>query len=383
MLAESILAPPPLDPDDWAEEMAWAEPKYKKGQVKWAGQMLAKQDSLSAEKREEMTAIINNWRSSHNFPLNTFHVGLKKRSQKLDPHAITAQRIKRLASIGLKLERFPTMTLGQMQDIGGCRAILGTIDQVDQLVELYQRGDLKHDLYEIDDYIFEPKDSGYRGIHLKWKYRSDKNMKYDGLRIEMQLRSRLQHVWATAVETVGTLLSVSLKSSQGDDEWLRFFALMSCAFAYREGTDRVPGCPPNYSTLIKEIRILARKLDVSNKLKAYAGALDLIEDHASPSDHFFLIVLDAANQNVRVQTYKQSQSKEANLAYIQREEAMRKEVGVDVVLVSVDSLKSLRSAYPNYFLDTDIFRDLFDETVRSLKAPAGGKRSMPQQLQLL
>ncbi len=45
------------------------------------------------------------------------------------------------------------------------------------------------------------------------------------LLIELQLRTRLQHEWATAVETMGTFLQSSLKSSQGPEEWLDFFSL--------------------------------------------------------------------------------------------------------------------------------------------------------------
>jgi CheY-like chemotaxis protein len=86
--------------------------------------------------------VINNWRSSHNFPLNTFHIGLKKRAKIIDPKAITAQRIKRLASIETKLGRYPTMTLSQMQDIGGCRAIVATATDVSKLCESYAGSDL-------------------------------------------------------------------------------------------------------------------------------------------------------------------------------------------------------------------------------------------------
>ena len=367
----------------WDVAMAWAEPKYTKRKVNWAGEMLSKQDDISLEDHLQMTAIINNWRSSHNFPLNTFHIGLKRRATDICASAITAQRIKRLASIDLKLTRFKTMTLGQMQDVGGCRAILETIDQVDNLVELYKRGDLKHTLYEIDDYILEPKDSGYRGIHLKWKYLSDKSKKYNGLRIEMQLRSRLQHVWATAVETVGTLLSMSLKSSQGDEDWQRFFALMSCAFAIREGTDLIPNCPTGWGNLRKEIRAYAKKLDVLSKLKMYAGSLDIVTRSLDRGGHYYLMELDTGNLNVTTTVYKANQSQLANVAYIKKEEASRNRPGFEVVLVSVDSLKSLRSAYPNYFLDTKIFRELVDETIRSSSAIVGGKRTMAQQLQLL
>jgi hypothetical protein len=58
--------------------------------------------------------IINNWRSAHNFPLNTFHVGLRRRAKAIDPGCITAQRIKRMSSIEHKLKRdeFSLIRLG-------------------------------------------------------------------------------------------------------------------------------------------------------------------------------------------------------------------------------------------------------------------------------
>jgi ppGpp synthetase/RelA/SpoT-type nucleotidyltranferase len=66
------------------------------------------------------------------------------------------------------------MTLSQMQDIGGCRAIVATAVQVDQLCANYAESDIKHALHRDikhalhrkDNYIATPKDSGYRGVHL-------------------------------------------------------------------------------------------------------------------------------------------------------------------------------------------------------------------------
>ena len=62
-----------------------------------------------------------------------------------------------MSSIQLKLLRYPTMKLAQIQDIGGCRAILSSIKEVDELVAAYlereSRG-VKHKLYGTpDDYI--------------------------------------------------------------------------------------------------------------------------------------------------------------------------------------------------------------------------------------
>ncbi len=52
--------------------------------------------------------------------------------------------------------------------------------------------------------------------------------------IEVQLRTRLQHNWATAVETVGIFTGEALKSSQGNEDWQDFFRLVSTWFAHKE-----------------------------------------------------------------------------------------------------------------------------------------------------
>ncbi len=60
------------------------------------------------------------------------------------------------------------------------------------------------------------------GCYLIYRYFSDRQTKYNTLKVELQLRSQLQHAWAAAVETVGAFVQQALKSSLGEEEWLRF-----------------------------------------------------------------------------------------------------------------------------------------------------------------
>ena len=78
----------------------------------------------------------------------------------------------------------------------------------------------------------------------------------------MQLRTKLQHAWAPAVETVGTFIRQALKSSQGEEEWLRFSAFMGTAIALREKQSLVPGTPQDRSKLVSELRQYASQLEV-------------------------------------------------------------------------------------------------------------------------
>src|ERR1700676_217452 len=63
---------------------------------------------------------------------------LFNRARKIDPRALIAQRLKRRPSIEIKLRDNPNMKLSQMQDIGGCRAILRTVTDVKKLMAKYK-----------------------------------------------------------------------------------------------------------------------------------------------------------------------------------------------------------------------------------------------------
>lgn len=111
--------------------MAWSEPLFDVQAVNRAGKVLARSAAEDIENwsvdewtaYEEAIAVVNNWRSSHSYPLNTFQVNLRNVGRKFEKDVLIAQRIKRLSSIRHKLDRFPNMRLSQMQDLGGCRAI--------------------------------------------------------------------------------------------------------------------------------------------------------------------------------------------------------------------------------------------------------------------
>ncbi|HEX4338089.1 MAG TPA: RelA/SpoT domain-containing protein, partial [Polyangiaceae bacterium] len=228
------------------------------------------------------------------------------------------------------------------------------VPRVQQLRDAYvHHSDLRHELINEDNYLISPKKSGYRGIHLVYEYRSDRSGEHDGRKIEMQLRSRLQHAWATAVETVGMFSSQYLKSSRGDKQWLRFFALMGSCIALREKAPMVPGTPSNARQLYAELVELERALDVRRRLKAYGRALNVLGD--DNAGYYFLLDLDTEKEVLKVMGFPKSGLLAAQEAYQRREKEVVGRPGRDTVLVSVDSVNHLRSAYPNFYLDTHLF----------------------------
>jgi hypothetical protein len=343
--------------------VAWTRPDYSRAAVDSAGRTYIDGKS-TPEDRERALAVINSWRSSHSYPLNTWQISLRKKAADVDADPTVAQRIKRLPSIRHKLERFPGMKLSRMQDIGGARAVVASVDEVGDLVAYYlDTSRIKHKLVRHDDYIAGPKESGYRGVHLAYSYYSDRRSDWNGLKVEIQVRSRLQHGWATAVETVGAFTQQALKSSLGSDEWLRFFALMSSALALREHRALVPGTPDDSATLTKELRSAAKKLKVIERLRSYGTTLQHVEKTMDgvKGGHLFLLDLDLDAQQLTLWDFENAA--QATEQYEALERGIEGQGNRDAVLVSVESINALQRAYPNYFLDTTAFVESIEEAI--------------------
>ena len=162
--------------------MAWTKPEYPHNQVNNAGDILISSSPTSsyedAVKLDEALNVINNWRSSHSCPLQSIKMTLLGRAKTIDRQSLIAQRIKRIRAIAVKLRRNPNMKLSKMHDIGGCRAVMRTVSQVEGLVAYYEKATAKNKLRGGEfvkkyDYIQTPKSDGYRGVHLVYKYRSE------------------------------------------------------------------------------------------------------------------------------------------------------------------------------------------------------------------
>ena len=227
-----------------------------------------------------------------------------------------------------------------------------------------QRSRTRNTLDHVDDYISSPQRSGYRGIHLIYRFTTTTLSECNGLKIEVQLRSPLQHAWATAVETVGTFTRHALKSSQGPEDWLRFFQVMGTVVAVREGTASVPNTPADQDELINELRAHTERLSVVNILRGFRNALNVSQQFTSKDARYFLMELDPNAERVTIVGFRLDELPRATQLYTDVEKRIA-ERGGDAVLVSVDSLASLRRAYPNYFLDTDMFIGILDEALKS------------------
>lgn len=79
------------------------------------------------------------------------------------------------------------------------------------------------------------------------------------------------------METVAIFSGQALKSSVGDADWLRLFALMGTDIACAEGLPTIPETPAETRALRNELAILAHAVDALPRLEPYRETLRVLE----------------------------------------------------------------------------------------------------------
>ncbi len=345
---------------------------YSGKQINRAGELLAQENPLSNDPSgyEQAMEILSYWRSCHEGPLNQAVELLSASAQKFDHKAVVAKRLKRTPSIVGKLCRFSGMKLKNMQDIGGCRAILSNEKRVQKLVrELKQKMN-----FRIKDYISDPKSDGYRSIHLVGDF---SNGHGSAMPIEIQVRTHAQHSWATAVEIIDLFTGQAIKANRGSGDWRNFFLSASDQLALIE--DITLYNQISQSKLVEELLNryedrrdimkhkaitssaatlyrLGEKLGILDRFSAFAVSLKAVDDHlTSTSAGYALLEIDTIRNQISASTYENEQFHVAADAYLTAEKKAAISKGVVVALVSADAVGGIREAYPNYFADSSLF----------------------------
>ncbi|OOR91379.1 (p)ppGpp synthetase [Moraxella caviae] len=322
-----------------------------KKQIQKAGKALKK--NATGQEYENAMQVLSQWRALHTYPINTFQALLRRKAKKYK-NPIIAQRLKRTPSIITKLQRFPNMDLSRMQDIGGLRVIVGGIDDVYHLHKSLMGG--KHEpLLPPNDYIKQPKADGYRSLHQVFRYHNSDNPELNDLFVELQIRTKLQHAWATAVETLGIVEKSSLKTGGGSDEIKRFFKLASALFSYHEKQPILAELAGVDAQAIKqELQEIEKRLQIFSKLQGIIITAKQIETNNTSSD-YYLMELDSDKGAVNLIAFTKSQMTQAQTLYKAREMDTKDTPNIEVVLIAAGDLKQVKKAYPNYFLDTQDF----------------------------
>jgi hypothetical protein len=348
-------------------------------QVMRAGERLIRQDIYLPENLVELNCafdILSYWRFCHAKPLENALEKIQPEIIKIDSTAIFAKRLKRFPSIVLKLRRFPRMNLKNMQDIGGCRIVVSNRKKLNQAVRVLKkmREFNYEDGYKLKDYIKNPKSDGYRSFHIIGLFNDDKGEKR---KVEVQLRTRIQHYWATALEIIDLFTKQSLKTNQGEKLWSKFFIDVSQHFVIMDDIhlfnkmDQAERLK-NYLPKLQENRDLAssmidicessRKLNVLEKLNAFANSLRIIGEKLDSVgvDGYVLLEIDIKRTSLTYRIFEESSSKEAQDVYTEAEKVATsnkksKDQQTIVALVYAKAFGGIREAYPNFFADSSRF----------------------------
>jgi putative GTP pyrophosphokinase len=331
---------------------------YSKGELDRAGERLR----LGRATANDL-AILDNWRAAHLYVINTFQSSLRARRNRIvtEKSIAIAQRLKRRPTIIDKLSREPGMSLSRMHDIAGCRLIFESLDNLQQFRSGVLESRAAHQLVgdrDRYDYIASPKPSGYRGIHDVYKYQvgSKGGQKWNGLRLELQYRTEIQHAWATAVEISDIVNSTRLKFSDANTKLKRLFLLCSELLSRRY--EDVPGPCPNMETddVVHELDDLEADIHAIGRLRNLTSSK--FREFARSSKLFILINYMSGPEEAQFRAEGFSDNASAVRRYTELEAELQNKA--DVVLVGSSQQDAIKLAYTNYFSDASIFIRLVD-----------------------
>jgi hypothetical protein len=103
-------------------------------------------------------------------------------------------------------------------------------------------------------------------------------------------------------------------------------------------------------------------LQIENVLRQWSTAIQTLTENP-PEAESYLLVLDSEKMTMKITAYQEQERLFATDEYSRTEKEIAGNSKLQAVLVSVDSVRDLRRAYPNYFLDTSVFINAVKQTI--------------------
>lgn len=262
------------------------------------------------------------------------------------------------------MKRF-SVRLSQLQDIGGTRVIVDQNKDVDDLVNFlkdrfYSSKEVK--VVRLTDYRGEGReDSGYRAFHLI--------LERDGYKMELQVRSKIQHYWAEIIERTSVIYGHHLKELEGHQDVIQYFKKLSDLF-YEIEAGRTPSA--QLRTKIEDLRLKSEQIiqnaDKKNVFSSYINEgvtkdLEQKEKSLGPSGlNYWIFVFNWNIGSFVVWDLITNDPQGAIKKYVEYENKYTSDNGFEVVLVGSSKVTTLRQTHSHYFglnhSDGSILEDL-------------------------
>lgn len=355
--------------------MPFSKPPGDLEPVRQAGRAIATGNSSTSQDQ-----LVDEWRASHAYVLNTFQLLCKRRLASAQISAEFAQRLKRRKTVIDKLRRrrangdFLIQDVTEMQDFAGCRLIFNDISDLVSFRDhlSLDPGPVKHELVNPEnrdryDYITKPKRSGYRGVHDIFKHyptphrTTNGGGEWNGLRVEIQYRTRVQHAWATAVELSDmidverTKFEILDRETQLSDRGM-FFALCSELMARKYEARNSTFPEKDIKELCDAISELEHRLGILRKLTS--PVLVPLDRQIGKHNVINPIFNKDGVLDIQIFGFK---SRPKALAKVRELEGDL--FSNDPVYVGSEYPTQLRSAYRNYFKDAQEFTKMIMDNI--------------------
>ena len=322
------------------------------------------------ELTEEEKLEFDNFREAHNIIIKLFTIELKKVN--FSKQHLTASRNKRIETIISKLRRPEKPKLDRIHDIAGTRIIFENIKSLEDYIDILENTELVNFKEKINEdknrynYIKNPKSDGYRSIHKVFYYSSnipystlnEKSFNLENKKIELQLRTRLQHIWATTVEIYDIINKSNIKTGTHNKLETKeglFFKKCSLVFEGIESND-VEKIKININEIFRDKDLV----EIYNRLKGIKNIKNIQLPKTLGSDEVFILITDLNKGKTTFFTTEPIEKNDKqdtfliNASYRRLEEKNTKGEYI-LLLLTLGDIKKLKNVYPNYFLNTNKF----------------------------
>lgn len=322
-----------------------------------AGDVL-RSNSIDAPGLDYAVGVVDYWRQIHLEPLRKMMEIIYGYSE--GKSLPVAGRVKKFDTIVDKLRRIPTVKLSTMYDIAGCRIVVEDMADLKELcsyLELSENYDREKSVRK--DYLVRPHPSmsGYRSKHLIFKF--------DGLGcektlfVELQVRTRLQHLWSTAVELYDKARKTRMKFGESNSASWQFFRRASELIRCLENEEEIDA-----EKIREKFPIEGESQTMVQILTELGEASESVSVLRDLDDEFEYCLIDFFPAEQVIMLFTTDGERVIGL-YSEHEQVMQSKADTlrdcDTVLVRGASTSQLAILYPNYFGDISGFLELADK----------------------